>query len=131
MCMSKISKDSCILSLELAELVKLTLSLQSTWTSPVERIFLRWSRLPWSAAKCSCWSTGISFCITKTIGIFITHYVEHKYKWFKHMFNFFFFTFIYSYHTNTFVIVVFILLPLPPLIFAFFYYFLHALDEFL
>lgn len=130
MCMSKISKDSCILSLELAELVKLTLSLQSTWTSPVERIFLRWSRLPWSAAKCSCWSTGISFCITKTIGIFITHYVEHKYKWFKHMFNFFF-TFIYSYHTNTFVIVVFILLPLPPLIFAFFYYFLHALDEFL
>ena len=38
-----------------------TLSLQSTWTLPVSSTFLRSSKLPWSAARCNCWSDGMSF----------------------------------------------------------------------
>ena len=40
----------------------LTLSLQSTCTLPVSNTFRNCSTLPWRAAKCSCWSEGVSFC---------------------------------------------------------------------
>lgn len=39
----------------------ITLSLQSTWTFPESNTFFNWSKFPCNAAKCSCWSDGVSF----------------------------------------------------------------------